>query len=62
MVEIIDEEYPEIDVEGIVVKGVFGPDLIKTLSAEWGIPINFMFIASPGDRFPYRVEELGGYA
>lgn len=60
IVHIIDVEYPEIDVESVIVNGKFGPDLIRQLSAEWKIPINFMFIASPGDRFPFRVEELGG--
>jgi len=56
----INEEYPEIDVTGEIVEGVFGPELIKKLCKKWGIPVNFMFIASPGDHFPYRVEELGG--
>ena len=60
VVEIINEEYPEIDVTGEIVEGVFGPQLIKKLCNQWEIPINFMFIASPGDHFPYRVEELGG--
>ena len=60
VVEIINEEYPEIDVEGLAVEGVFGPALIKELSKEWKIPINFMFIASPGDHFLYKVEDLGG--
>ena len=60
VVEIIDEEYPEIEVTGEIVEGVFGPALIKKLCKQWQIPINFMFIASPGDHFPYRVEELGG--
>ncbi len=60
MVEIIDVEYPEIDVESLIVEGEFGPELIKRLSKKWNIPINFMFIASPGDHFPYKVEDLGG--
>ncbi len=60
IVEIIDEEYPEFGVTGEIVEGVFGPELIRKLSKEWKVPINFMFIASPGDHFPYRVEELGG--
>ena len=42
------------------MKGQFGPELIRELSDKWKIPINFMFIGSPGDHFPYRVEELGG--
>ena len=60
VVGIINEEYPEIDVKGLVVEGVFGPELIRDFSKEWNIPINFMFIASPGDHFPYRVQDLGG--
>ncbi len=58
--EFLDREYPEIDIEFVKVKGKFGPDLIQKLSKKWGIPVNFMFIGSPGDRFPYKIEELGG--
>ena len=59
-IDFLDREYPEIDIEFIVKKGSFGPDLIKELSIEWGIPINFMFIGSPTNKFPYRIEDLGG--
>ena len=58
--DVLDREYPNIDIEFVKLKGKFGPELIKKLSKKWKIPINFMFIGSPGDRFPYRVEELGG--
>ncbi|QMW07214.1 hypothetical protein [Spirosoma foliorum] len=34
--------------------------LIQELFTKWQIPTNFMFIGSPGQRFQYRVEELGG--
>ena len=33
---------------------------IEQLSQQWRIPKNFMFIGSPGDRFPHRLEHLGG--
>ena len=59
-IEFLDREYPEIDIEFVRIKGKFGPELIQKLSKEWKIPVNFMFIGSPGDHFPYRVEELGG--
>lgn len=58
--EILDQAYPMMDVELVVRHGHFGPELIDELSEEWGIAKNFMFIASPGDHFPYRLEELGG--
>ncbi|MBX3721298.1 MAG: APC family permease [Turneriella sp.] len=59
-IEVLDREYPEIDIEFIHRKGEFGPEFIQKLSREWKIPVNFMFIGSPGDNFPYRIEELGG--
>jgi len=59
-IEFLDREYPDIEIEFIRMKGEFGPELIHKLSKLWKIPVNFMFIGSPGDRFPYRVEELGG--
>ncbi len=59
-ISFLDREYPDIDIEFIVRKGNFNPDLIRKLSKEWDIPINFMFIGSPTGNFPYRIEELGG--
>lgn len=58
--DVLDREYPEIKVEYIQLHGEFTPALIKKLSTEWNIPINFMFIGSPSDRFPYPLQELGG--
>lgn len=58
--DVLDRAYPEIKIDFVQMYGTFTPELIRKLSAEWNIPINFMFIASPGDRFPYQVAELGG--
>ena len=59
-IEVLDREYPEVKIEFIALEGTFGPELIKQLSIQWNIPINFMFIGSPGNKFPYKVEQLGG--
>uniref|UniRef100_UPI00404B676D APC family permease n=2 Tax=Flavobacterium sp. TaxID=239 RepID=UPI00404B676D len=59
-IDFLDREYPEIDIEFIVEEGNFSPELIRTLSEKWKIPINFMFIGSPSDKFPYRIVEFGG--
>ena len=56
----LNEAYPEIDIELVVIRGRFGPDLIQRLSKEWQVPTNFMFIGSPGDHFVYGLAELGG--
>ncbi|WP_432410100.1 APC family permease [Rasiella sp. SM2506] len=58
-IETLDRAYPSITVDFIIEPGVFGPDKIKELSKRWKIPINFMFIASPGNKFPYKIQELG---
>lgn len=59
-IEVLDREYPEIDIEYIEMEGKFSPELIRELSEKWKIPINFMFIGSPSNDFPYKIEELGG--
>ena len=58
-VKVLDRAYPEIAIEFLEEPGVFGPEKIYELSKRWGIPTNFMFIGSPGDSFPYKIEELG---
>ncbi|MBQ0786146.1 MAG: amino acid permease, partial [Oceanihabitans sp.] len=59
-INVIDREYPSIKIDFIEVDDHFGPELINRLSKEWNIPINFMFIGSPGNHFPYKLQELGG--
>ena len=59
-IEFLDRQYADIDIEFVEITGKFNPELIRKLSEQWEIPVNFMFIGSPGDRFPYRIEELGG--
>lgn len=59
-VEVLNRAYPELDVDFIVIRGHFGPELIQELSTKWKVPKNFMFIGSPGDRFIYGLQELGG--
>jgi len=58
--EVLDRAYPDISVDFIQISGIFGPELIRKLSEEWKIPVNFMFISTPGDRFTHHVSELGG--
>lgn len=59
-IEVLDRAYPDIDIEFVEIEGVFGPGLIDELSEKWNIPKNFMFIGSPGTKFPYHVSDLGG--
>jgi len=59
-IDFLGKEYPEIKIDFIIEKAKFSPSLIKELSQKWNIPINFMFIGSPSDKFPYKIQELGG--
>jgi len=59
-INVIDREYSKIKIDFIELDDHFGPQLINRLSKEWKIPINFMFIGSPGDHFPFKVADLGG--
>ncbi|RME28053.1 MAG: APC family permease [Deltaproteobacteria bacterium] len=56
----IDHLYPELRIDFLAVKGKFTPGLVAALSEELGVPTNYMFIGTPGDRFTHRIEELGG--
>lgn len=58
--EVLDRAYGGLDIEYIEIEGTFGPEIIDELSEKWRIPKNFMFIGSPGNKFSYRVADLGG--
>jgi len=59
-VRFLDEAYPEVEIDLVVIEGRFTPELIERLSREWRIPRNLMFIGSPGDHFMYGLADLGG--
>ncbi|MFH2202054.1 MAG: APC family permease [Elusimicrobiota bacterium] len=56
----VDRLYPELRIDFVAVKGKFGPTLIEQLSRKLDVPKNFMFIGTPGDRFPHQLADLGG--
>ncbi|MFC7338297.1 APC family permease [Haloferula chungangensis] len=58
--KVLNEAYPEIDIEFVVIEGSFNPALIKELSKTWKIPTNFMFIGCPDEGLAHTLEELGG--
>ncbi|MFH1724504.1 MAG: hypothetical protein ABII00_07770 [Elusimicrobiota bacterium] len=56
----VDHLYPRLRIDFLTVKGKFGPELIERLSRRLNVPKNYMFIGTPGDRFPHRIASLGG--
>ncbi|MCS6884719.1 MAG: APC family permease [Acidobacteriota bacterium] len=59
-IEVLDRIYPELRIDLVCVRGQFGPELIERLSKKLGVPKNYMFIGTPGDRFPHNISDLGG--
>jgi amino acid transporter len=59
-IRIIDRIYPELRIDFVLVKGAFGPELIERISRRMNVPKNYMFIGTPGDRFPHNIADLGG--
>jgi len=57
---ILDEVYPEIRIELILVEGRFDPQSIREISRRYRVPPNYMFIGHPGPGFPFPIEDLGG--
>ncbi|MEO8049363.1 MAG: APC family permease [Acidobacteriota bacterium] len=56
----IDHIYPRIRIDLVLVQGIFCPELIERLSRRLKVPKNYMFIGTPGDRFPHSISDLGG--
>lgn len=56
----IDRLYPQLRIDFVAVEGKFTPEIIEAISRRYDIPKNYMFIGTPGDHFPHRIEDLGG--
>jgi len=59
-VQMLDEIYPEIEIELVLRKGNFSPDTVDQISKEYGVAKNYMFIGAPSAKFPFSMEALGG--
>lgn len=57
--EVLDRAYPNIDIEYIIEEGVFNAAKIKELSDRWHIPVNYMFVGTPGKNAKFNMEDLG---
>ena len=57
---VIDRCFPKVVIDLVLVEGSFNPEVVAQVSARLGVPRNFMFIACPGERFPYDLADFGG--
>lgn len=57
--KILDEAFPEITVDLMLIEGQFDPKNVAALAHHLKIPRSLMFMSSPGPNFQYPVAELG---
>ncbi|KIY66346.1 hypothetical protein CYLTODRAFT_423498 [Cylindrobasidium torrendii FP15055 ss-10] len=56
---IVDEAFPRITVDLMVVHSTFNPETVAALAHQLGVPTSLMFMSCPGPDFPYSVADLG---
>lgn len=54
------EIYPALKAELIVRKGKFNPHVVESVSKEFGVPMNNIFIGAPEEKHAFSIQELGG--
>ena len=59
-IAILDEMYPKVRIDCVLLQGAFGAAAIDTVSQAYGIPHNLLFITAPGANFRHRLCALGG--
>ncbi|TCD62055.1 hypothetical protein EIP91_007531 [Steccherinum ochraceum] len=57
--KILDEAFPEITVDLVLVRGEFTPARVAALSHRLRIPTTLMFMSCPGPQFPYAATDFG---
>lgn len=57
--KILDEAFPEITIDLLLVEGVFDPHSVHALAHHLDIPTSIMFMSCPGSEFPHSVADLG---
>ena len=59
-VSVLDEEYPRMKVDLVLVQGAFSPEMVDYLAGQLGVRRNLMFMSCPKRDFKHKVETLGG--
>lgn len=57
--KILDEAFPEITIDLVLVEEQFTPQNVAALAHQLNTPTSLMFMSCPGPGFPYSVAEFG---
>jgi hypothetical protein len=56
----IEQIFPMLKVEFVARRARFGPEVIESVSQEFGVPKNNIFIGAPEEKHHFSVQDLGG--
>ncbi|KAJ6458517.1 hypothetical protein C8R45DRAFT_1064682 [Mycena sanguinolenta] len=56
---VLDEAFPEITIDLIVVQGMFSPANAASLAHRLQIPSSLRFMSCPGPEFAYPITDFG---
>jgi len=59
-IQLLDCQYPKVQIDGIFVKGEFSPHTLNIIEEEVGIPLNCMFMSCPTNKFQHRLDKMKG--
>jgi len=59
-VAMLDETYPKITIDLVLIQGIFNPQLVDSFSERMRIPKNLIFITCPSNKLMYKINEFGG--
>ena len=59
-IKVLEQIFPELRVELTAREGRFGPEIIDSVSREFGVARNNIFIGAPEEKHDFSIQELGG--
>jgi hypothetical protein len=57
--KILDEAFPEITIDLVIVKAAFQPSTVAALARHLQIPTSLIFMACPGPNFAHEFSDFG---
>ena len=56
----LHEIFPFLKTQLVAREGKFGSDIINSVSKEFGVPVNNIFIGAPEEKHSFSIQDLGG--
>jgi hypothetical protein len=56
----LHEIFPLLKTQLVAREGKFGAEIINSVSKEFGVPVNNIFIGAPEEKHSFSIQDLGG--